>query len=35
MQQYYDGLRSFLTECEQLGKVTLIRDAELIGAFTA
>jgi hypothetical protein len=26
--QQYDGLRSFLAECERLGEVTLIRNAD-------
>jgi len=37
MQQHYDGLRSFLAECEKLGEVTLIRNADWnleIGALT-
>src|SRR5437763_14198896 len=37
MQQEYDGLRSFLAECERLGEVTVIRDADWnleIGALT-
>src|SRR5436853_7494826 len=37
MQQHYDGLRSFLAECEKLGEVTVIRAADWnreIGALT-
>ena len=37
MQQHYDGLRSFLAECEKLGEVKLIRNADWnleIGALT-
>src|SRR5438105_5506108 len=37
MQQHYDGLRSFLAECEKLGEVKVIRDADWnleIGALT-
>jgi len=37
MQQEYDGLRSFLAECEKLGEVKVIRDADWnieIGALT-
>src|ERR1700716_1383656 len=37
MQQQYDGLRSFLAECEKLGEVRVIRDADWhleIGALT-
>jgi len=37
MQKEYDGLRSFLAECEKLGEVKVIRDADWnleIGALT-
>ena len=37
MQQQYDGLRSFLAECEKHGEVKVIRDADWnleIGALT-
>src|SRR5882672_9118087 len=37
MQRQYDGLRSFLAECEKLGEVRVIRDADWhleIGALT-
>ena len=37
MQQRYDGLRSFLEECEKHGEVKVIRDADWnleIGALT-
>jgi len=37
MQQHYDGLRSFLAECDKLGEVKVIRNADWnleIGALT-
>src|SRR5436853_103202 len=37
MQQHYDGLRSFLAECEKHGEIKVIRDADWnleIGALT-
>ena len=37
MQNSYDGLRSFLAECEKLGEVKVIRNADWdleIGALT-
>ena len=37
MHEHYDGLRSFLAECEKLGEVKVIRDADWnleIGALT-
>jgi 4-hydroxy-3-polyprenylbenzoate decarboxylase len=37
MHEHYDGLRSFLAECEKLGEVKIIRDADWnleIGALT-
>ena len=37
MQKDYDGLRSFLAECEKLGEVKVIKDADWnleIGALT-